>query len=300
MQKMFKATIAMMLTVMSTFLMPTSPTSAAIPCGELPVIPAPAYMVTTMIYIELPIDASTFLGPAQPVDREDATAASESDTGSAEMAAINQLRCLNYGMSSAAMGNSTPEFRVMTTNVKDPVEGEDYVDITSAHLVQYGDVRALADGRILIDYSAIINGERYFEGEMVFVENDGNLYLDSAALTEDMELGESHEIEISEKFTRETKVVEMNGGDTLRFTNVSEESHAEITIVDPSGDTIFVGNAMPQMMAGGETQNVFVAHNPVPGVYTVTIRFMESDVTMTVLIMVPGSPPATTVATPEG
>lgn len=271
---------------------------AAIPCNELDVIPAPPDMVIPMIYIELPVDPSMMFGRSTEADRNTAHPASAEDTASARSSAINTVRCLNYGSSDVVLGNSTPEFRVMSTGVKDPVRSEAYVDIDSAHLVQYGDVIELEDGRLLIDYTAIINGERFFDGEMVFIEENGELYLDSAFLRDEVEIGTWHDVQVSERFTREVKIVEMANGDAIAFDNQSEESMADIVITNPDGETIFEGNAMAVGMVGGETQNIFVAHDLEPGDYTATVTFQERDVTMSITIHVGESNSTPEAATP--
>lgn len=288
--------------IISTFalatLLPSSTTMAAIPCHEQDVIPPPPNMVVPMIYIELPISPSSLLGRAQPVDRASAVPASESQAGAAQLSTVNLFRCLNYSTSDIVFGNSTPEFRVQTTARPEVESGVAYVDAESAHLVQYGDAYQLEDGRILIDYTAIIDEQTFFDGELVFIEKDDELYLDQAALRDETELGEQHEIQISERFTREVKIVEMTNGDSLTFDNQSEESMANIHITNANGETIFEGNSMAVGMVGGETQDIFVAHDLAPGDYTATVTFEGSDIKMNVIIHIAESNSTPEAATP--
>ena len=291
---------AMIGTLALASLLPAASSMAAIPCQELDVIPAPDDLVVPMIYIELPISPEVLLGSSRAADRTNAKPADPDSAGSAQTALQNQLRCLNYGMGEAVMGNGTPEFRVATTARPDIENVDQYIDVSRAHLVQYGDAFNLDDGRVLIEYTAIINGDTFLVGEMVFVDNDSELYLDQASLSDAIQLGEQHEIQISEKFTREVKIVEMTNGDSLRFENTSEEGMAFFTIHDSQGEKIFEGNAMGDGMVGGEVQDIFVAYNLQPGDYTATVTFSPGEVTMNITIVIEepsGTPEAATPTT---
>lgn len=260
--------------------------SAAIPCEPLVVISAPTNMPIPMIYIELPLKVTDVFARGQAADRTSATPASQADQSFVESAVMNQIRCLTYGNSVAFMGNATPSYRVLTTARPNPEADLTYIEDQTVHLIQFGDSLQLEDGRFLIDFSAIVDGETFIGGEMVFVQHGKYLYLDGSALRAIEEIGTIHTVQVSERFTREIQIVRIEPGDAVTFENTSEESTARIAITDPDGETVFSGSAMGESMVGGENENVFVAHDLAPGDYVATISYFETDVELSITIQI--------------
>lgn len=270
--------------------------SAAIPCNELDVIEPDPNMVIPMIYIELPVTLEAALSRGMVADRTDATVA---ENGAAYNAAENQFRCLGYGQDDVFAGNSTPEQRVSMFAVPQLTSETGYISNEYLFVERLGKPLLLNDGRYLVDFGVITDNGQYLIGELVFVEVDGELYLDGSAIHETVQLNEeSITIEISQRFTREVKRVAVTEGDLVHFENLEEDASAKIFITSSDGETVFEGSAMGNMLVGGEDRDQFVVHNLEPGEYTVTIRFDGDGVTYRITLDVSGASDATPVASP--
>lgn len=279
--------------------LPSMSGSAAIPCQDLPVIEPDPNMPVPMIYIELPVTVEAAFSRGQAVDREGSTEPEEG-LGHVLGAAENQFRCLNYGNDLAFAGNSTPQQRVNMWAVPAIDAEETYIDVDSVFMEQFGTPIQLEDGRFLIDFGIIVNQSQYLTGEMVFSEEEDGLYLDSTFITDSMELNNPPiTIELSPRFTREVKIVNVTNGDWIVFANQEEESSADIVIEDAEGSVIFEGDAMGHMLVGGESRNAFVVHDMEPGEYKLTITFSEDGVTYNQTLVVSDGDTATPAASPE-
>lgn len=274
--------------------------SAAIPCQELPVIEPDPNMAIPMIYIELPVTVEGALSRGQAADRADATELDGETASSVRMAAQNQFRCLNYGNDVVFAGNSTPQQRVNMWAVPAIDANETYIEVDSLYLERLGDPIALADGRYLIDFGIIVDGDTYLTGELVFTEEADGLYLDGSALDSDVEfLDEPVTLELSTRFTREVKIINVSNGDKLVFKNIEEEASAAIVITNPAGETIFEGSAPAIRMVGGEPTHIYVIHNLEPGEYQITVTFSPDQIVYGATLVVEESDAATPVASPE-
>lgn len=281
--------------------LPTMMASAAIPCQELPVIEADPNMPVPMIYIELPVTVEAAFARGVEADRSNATELDEETSSSVTMAAENQFRCLGYGMDVAFVGNSTPNQRVLMFARPD-VEPEigQYIQLDSLYVAELDEPVGLADGRFLVDFAIIVDGDQYLSGEFVFAEIDGEYYLDSSFLPSDVEfLAEPTVVELSKTFTREVKIIEVSNGDQIRFNNVEDEDSAEIVITNTDGETIFEGFAPAVQMVGGEPTHIFVVHDVEPGEYQLEVTFSPDDVKYGATIVVSEGDAATPVASPE-
>lgn len=280
---------------------PAMSASAAIPCQELPVIEADPSMPVPMIYIELPVSVEGALTRGGEADRAGATGVDEDVASGVTMAAENQFRCLGYGMDVAFVGNSTPQQRVhMFARPNIEAEVEQYIKLDSLYVVELSAPIGLADGRFLIDFAIIVDGDRYLQGELVFVAADEGYYLDGSALPSDVEfLAEPTVVELSKTFTREVKIINVSNGDQIVFDNVEDEDSATIVISDADGETIFEGFAPAVQMVGGEPTHIFVVHDLEPGEYQVDVTFSPDDVKYGATIVVSDDASATPVASPE-
>lgn len=285
--------------------LPVGTASAAIPCIELPVIEADPNMPVPLIYIELPVSVEGAFSRGMAADRTTTTEIEDDIASSVAMAAENQLRCLGYGMDTVFLGNSTPEQRVLMfarPNIEADVE--QYIQLDSLYVADLGDPIGLEDGRFLIDFKIIVDGTDYLQGEMIFVAVEGDYYLDSSALTSDVEfLAEPTVVELSTTFTREVKIIEVTNGDMVVFDNQEDEASATIVITDESGETIFEGFAGGTMLVGGENSNIFVVHDLKPGEYQVNVTFSPDDIKYGATIVVAegsATPVASPEATPDG
>lgn len=286
----------------TTAAMPVLPGSAAIPCMELPVIEPDPNMVITMIYIELPMTIEAAFDQQEPVDRTDSSAAGDA-TSSVESAAANQFRCLNYGNDVAFAGNSTPEQRVKMWN-RPAVNAAEapFLDADQVFVERLGAPIQLEDGRYVIDFGIIVDSSQYLTGEMVFREESDGFYLDGTAISDSIELNQPPvDVELSTRFTREVKIIDVANGEMMVvFDNIEEEASANIVITDPEGETIFEGFAPALHLVGGEPTHIFVIHDLAPGAYQVTITFDGDDaVTYNQTLMVSDGDDATPVASPE-
>lgn len=279
--------------------MPGNTTTAAIACQELPVIEAPPDMMMPMIYLELPRTVEDLFARGLPADRENAAGPEADKADDVIQAAENQFRCLGYEHDVAFAGNSTPGMRAHMFALPDVDPEADYVSLESLYLEQLGEPVELEDGRFLIDFGVVVDGSQYLIGEMIFLEQDGELYLDFGALHKAIELNEDPiTIEIGEAFTREVKIVEVENGDLIVFENQEDEASADITVIDADGETTFEGFAMANTMVGGEDTNVFVVHDFERGEYTVTITFSPSEIEYNITLVVGANNMATPSATP--
>lgn len=282
--------------------LPVMSSSAAIPCGELPVIEPDPNMAVPMIFIELPVTLEGALTRGGEADRSTATEADDDDAASVRMAAENQFRCLGYGMDVAFIGNSTPQQRVHMFARPSIDENEaPYIEAENLQVISLGDVLTLDDGRFLVDF-AVVDGQQYLIGELIFVEVEGDLYMDGSAISESVTLNNDPvRIQLSTTFTREVKLINVSNGDLVVFDNTEEEASADIAITDPEGETIFEGNAMAELMVGGEDSNLFVIHDLEPGEYKVTVTFDEkgNGVVFGATLVVSEDASATPVASPE-
>lgn len=280
---------------------PAMSASAAIPCLELPVIEADPTMPVPMIYIELPVSVEGALTRGGEADRAGATGLDEGVASGVTMAAENQFRCLGYGMDVEFVGNSTPQQRVhMFARPNIEAEVEQYIQLKSLYVVDLSAPIGLADGRFLIDFAIIVDGEQYLQGELVFVATDDGYYLDGSSLPNDVEfLAEPTVVELSKTFTREVKIIEVSNGDQIRFNNVEDEDSAEIVITNTDGETIFEGFAPAVQMVGGEPTHIFVVQDVEPGEYQLEVTFSPDDVKYGATIVVSEGDAATPVASPE-
>lgn len=279
--------------------LPVMSASAAIPCNELPLIEADPNMAIPMIYIELPVSVEAAFSRGQPADRADSSPLDNQGRSSVVSAAENQFRCLGYQVDWIFSGNSTPQQRVSMFAVPNIDEGTTYIALDSLYLERLGDPIQLADGRYLIDFGIIVDGDQYLLGEMVYLETEDGLYLDGTTIHDSAQLNEEPVvIELSLNTTREVKMVDVAQGDKVVFENTEDEASANITIVGPDGEIIFEGDSMGTGLVGGEDRPIFAAHNLVPGEYIATITFDKDGVTYNVTLMVSEAAPATPVATP--
>lgn len=274
---------------LSTLLSPllASTSLAAIPCSPNPLIETPETQIMPLIYRELPINFIDLMRGSQPAVRPAATpVASEAtpETGAVSnaqvrMAAEGIFRCMNYGESASVLTNATPHFRAFRVGIGNPEAGVAYLDAGSGvRMIQFGTGQQLEDGRWVIDYAAIVDGDDYIAGEMIFVENDGNLYLDEAYLTTEMTLdGETIEIPLSEITTMDIKIYEVSEGDRVVWINESE-TYVEIQVKDADDNVVFSGGVMSDNMVGGENFNVLPIAGIAPGEYTIVTTFQESGI----------------------
>lgn len=275
-------------------------TSAAIPCTANPLIETPDTQIMPLIYRQLPIHFEDLMRGSAPVERpeltmtpfgegEDASpAADERDNaaivrGSAEAL----LRCMDYGDPASFLTSATPHFRAFRVGIGDPEASKVYLDAGSgvrAITVFHG--QPLDDGRWVVDYSAIVDGDHYIAGEMVFVAEGEFFYLDDAYLTTEATLnGETIEIRLNEISTREIKIYEVAQGDRVVWTNESE-SNVDIQVADAEGLIVFNGHVGGTTLVGGEDRNVLPIVNLAPGEYTITTTFQESDIIYTATLIV--------------
>src|SRR5699024_11147997 len=137
-------------------------------------------------------------------------------------------------------------------------------------------------------------------GEIVFSEEPDGLYLDSTAIVDSVALNETRiEIEMSTRFTREVKIVNATEGDRVMFTNLEDDSNADIVIEDVDGDIVFEGRVMGNMMVGGENRSIFVIHDLDPGEYKITLSFPENQVAYNQTLIVDEGDDGTPIASPE-
>ncbi|MCO5228986.1 MAG: hypothetical protein M9934_11985 [Thermomicrobiales bacterium] len=270
--------------------------SAAIPCVANPLIETPETQIMPLIYRELPIDFIDLMRGYKPVDRPEliptpfnaaATAEVPDNAANSRSAAEGLLRCMNYDDTVSFLTNSTPHFRAFRVGIGNPDAATVYLNAGSG--VQTISVRhgiELEDGRWVVDYSAIVDGDKYIAGEMVFVLDGEFFYLDEANLTTEATLdGETVEIMLNEVSTREIKMYEVSQGDRIVWTN---ESESAVTIEVTNADTniIFDGWASGGMLVGGEDRNVLPIVNMEPGEYTIIVRFVDSEIAYTATIIV--------------
>lgn len=278
--------------------LPLASTSAAIPCGTMPMIEPDPNMPVPMIYIELPVTLEAALVRGMDADRTDATPA-EDNADAIISAARNQFRCLGYGDSVAFATNSTPQQRVNMWAVPQVDPEATYIAIESFYLERLGVPMVLADGRYLIDFGGIVDGNKYLTGELVFVEIDGELYLDGSSIRESVELNKERVvIKIGLISTREVKLIPVVQGDVVVFENQEEEASATIVITNADGETVFDGFAMATTMVGGEDNATNVINDLEPGEYVATITFDKDAITYTVTLIVQPDAGATPVASP--
>ena len=279
---------------------PAISASAAIPCMELPVIEADPNMPVPMIYIELPVSVESAFARGVPAEREGATEPGEDVAGGVVLAAENQFRCLGYGMDVAFIGNSTPGQRVlMFARPNIEAEVEQYIQLDSLYLVELDDPIELTDGRFLIDFAIIDDGDQYLQGELIFAAVDEGFYLDGSTLASDVEfLAEPTVVELSKTFTREVKIINVTHGDMVVFDNQEDEASAEIAITDANGDIVFEGFAGGSTMVGGEDTNILVVYDLEPGEYQVDVTFSPDDIVYTATLVVSDNDAATPIATP--
>lgn len=279
--------------------LPTFGASAAIPCNELPVIEADPMMPVPMIYIELPVTVEAALARGGAADRTSANPVE--DSASVRLAAENQFRCLGYGNDLIFVGNSTPQQRVhMSARPNIDAQDEQYIALESLNVLSFGEVMQLEEGRYLIDFEILVDGNNYLAGELVFADVEGQLYLDGSAIHDSAEMSnERVVVEISTRFTREVKIIEARNGDVVAFDNIDEEASADIVITNAEGETVFEGSAMAYGMDGGEDYNLFAIHNLEPGEYQVMVTFSPDDITYGATLVVSGDTSATPEASPE-
>lgn len=278
--------------------LPLASTSAAIPCGTLPMIEPDPNMAVPMIYIELPVTLEAALTRGMEADRTGSTSA-EDQADAIISAAKNQFRCLGYGDSVAFATNSTPQQRVSMWAVPQVDAETTYIAIEGFYLEHLEEPIVLADGRYLVDFGGIVDGKTYLSGELVFVETDGELYLDGAAIGESVELNEEPVVvSIGLISTREVRLVPVRQGDVVTFENQEEEASATIVITDADGKTVFNGYAMATTMVGGEDNATYVINGLEPGEYTATVTFDKDNITYSVTLIVQPDAGATPVATP--
>lgn len=277
--------------------LPLASTSAAIPCGTLPMIEPPENMAVPMIFIQLPVTLEAALARGMEADRTDSTPAENAD--SIVSAARNQFRCLGYGDSVAFATNSTPQQRVNMWAVPQVDSETTYIEIEGFYLEHLGEPLELADGRFLVDFGGIVDGKTYLTGELVFIENEGELYLDGSTIRESVELNEELVVvKIGLISTREIRLVPVRQGDVVFFENQEKEASATIVITSADGETVFEGSAMATDMVGGEDNPMFVINGLEPGDYLATITFDQDDITYTVTLIVQPDAEATPVASP--
>lgn len=277
--------------------LPLASTSAAIPCGTLPMIEPPENMAIPMIFIQLPVTLEAALARGMEADRTDSTPAENAD--SIVSAARNQFRCLGYGDSVAFATNSTPQQRVNMWAVPQVDSETTYIEIEGFYLEHLGEPLELADGRFLVDFGGIVDGKTYLTGELVFIENEGELYLDGSTIRESVELNEELVVvKIGLISTREIRLVPVRQGDVVYFENQEKEASATIVITSADGETVFEGSAMATDMVGGEDNPMFVINGLEPGDYLATITFDQDDITYTVTLIVQPDAEATPVASP--
>lgn len=287
--------------VTATVAAPALSVSAAIPCQELPVIEADPNMPIPMIYIELPVTLEAAFERRGWIEDERASELAEDDASGVTSAAENQFRCLGYGMDIAFLGNSTPEQRVIMVARPDiEPDIEKYIEVDSLYTAYLGDPVGLEDGRVLIDFAIIVNGDHYLQGELVFTEFDDMYYLDASRLSGDVVvLAEPTVVELSTTFTREVKIINVTDGDKVVFDNQEQEASAKIVITSTDGDTIFEGFAGGTTLIGGENSNIFVVHGLEPGDYQIEVTFSPDDVKFSATLVVGDGDDATPVASPE-
>lgn len=277
--------------------LPLASTSAAIPCGTLPMIEPPENMAVPMIFIQLPVTLEAALARGIEADRTDSTPAENAD--SIVSAARNQFRCLGYGDSVVFATNSTPQQRVNMWAVPQVDSETTYIEIEGFYLEHLGEPLELADGRFLVDFGGIVDGKTYLTGELVFIENEGELYLDGSTIRESVELkDELVVVKIGLISTREIRLVPVRQGDVVYFENQEKEASATIVITSADGETVFEGSAMATDMVGGEDNPMFVINGLEPGDYLATITFDQDDITYTVTLIVQPDAEATPVASP--
>jgi hypothetical protein len=259
---------------------------AAIPCEELPVIRAPRELTSSDNPPQLPLSVADVLSGDEAADRTGAETANNTEQSRLEMAAENQFRCLEYGNSADFLGNSTPYYRLDATGHPNVERDTDYIAATAVQVSRFDTALALDRGRFLIDFVAVINGESSVEGEIVFVELDGWLYLDGSHLNTDMATGTTHEVLITDRPLRQPYVVNVVNGDTVIFNSTSDDSSASIIITNTDGETVFEGFAGGTGLVGGSDENVFVALNMEPGNYTATISMFPGDAVSTITLRI--------------
>lgn len=260
-------------------------------------IEPPENMAVPMIFIQLPVTLEAALARGIEADRTDSTPAENAD--SIVSAARNQFRCLGYGDSVAFATNSTPQQRVNMWAVPQVDSETTYIEIEGFYLEHLGEPLELADGRFLVDFGGIVDGKTYLTGELVFIENEGELYLDGSTIRESVELNEELVVvKIGLISTREIRLVPVRQGDVVFFENQEKEASATIVITSADGETVFEGSAMATDMVGGEDNPMFVFNGLEPGDYLATITFDQDDITYTVTLIVQPDAEATPVASP--
>lgn len=264
-------------------------------------IEADPTMPVPMIYIELPVSVEGALARGQEADRTEAEPAEDRVAADVTLAAENQFRCLGYGNDVIFVGNSTPQQRVsMFARPNIEADVEQYIKLDTLHVLSLGDVLALDDDRYLLDFEILVDGDQYLSGELVFAEVDGGFYLDSSTIAQTVEMNDEHVVvELSTRFTREVKIIEVKNGDVVVFDNVDEEASADIVVTDANGETVFEGHDKATLMVGGEDSNILAIHNMESGEYQVSVTFTPGDIQYGATLVVSEDGIATPVASPS-
>lgn len=273
--------------VAASFIMPTGDVSAAIPCGELPVIEADPNMPIPLIYIQLPVSVEEAFSRGQESDREHTAELTEDENHSVTEAAENQFRCLGYGNFEAFANNATPHMRVQAFALSIIDTDTEYIALESMRLISLGEPIGLADGRFLIDFAVVVDSNQYLAGEMVFLDQNASLYLDSTHLTDSTELsGDVITLDLAENFTREIKIVEVSEGDLVVFNNTETTTGISISIAAADGTVVFEGFQKDTDAFTGGSRNTFVVHDLEDGQYIATIIFELSGIKYDVTLVV--------------
>lgn len=186
MRRIYRSTIVL---VMLGIVAPTPTSSAAIQCFHYETL-APDYQVPSPVESYLvPRPISDILTGDQPVNREGASSVPSRSSGIAKYdiryAGENLIRCVADAGDQVLLTNSTTAWRFRHFPEGTRRSGLDVTANDVIELHSLGNFMRLSDGRYCCDISISVEGQLY-DGELVFVDHRGTLYLDSSTLQADL------------------------------------------------------------------------------------------------------------------
>ncbi len=222
-----------------------------------------------------------------PADRGGATEITEDDPNSLRFKVVfageNILRCLDNGNDRILIDNATSVFQSTHFSTDEIESGSELILADTEPSVYTGSVLnpiKLADGRFLVDFVAL-HDELWISGEMVFVEQNGEFYLDSTWLTSVRDANaEVHNIQINSDGISPEEITIPANAEVHFVVDITEEVTFSVS-ADTSGEVVWEGHAGAP---GPEPQYIFYVADVEPGDYTATIVTSagETEVSITI------------------
>lgn len=222
-----------------------------------------------------------------PADREGAVEITEDDPDALRFNVIfageNILRSLDYGTDRILIDNAFSEFQSEHFSSEEIESGSDLILAETDPSVYTGSVlhpMKLAAGRFLVDFVSP-HDELWLSGEMVFVEQNGEFFLDNTYLTSVRDANaEVHNIQINSDGIAPVDLTFASNAEVHFIVDITEEVTFSVSS-DSTGEVVWEGQAGAP---GPEWQYIFYTADVEPGDYTATIVTSagETEVTITI------------------